>query len=156
MSQHIPQALLQKFIDGDLEEPVAVAVAQHIDDCSRCSSQAAASDPLSQAFASTSDPEIPEHLLEKIQAAAAEIQPEAHRPTRSTVNPRPFLIAAAALLFVLIASPFGVLEHTTTAVHTAADQSDKSIGRAGGIGVAIGFVLGIAIAAVVYRKRKSG
>ena len=156
MSQHIPQALLKKFVAGDLQEPVAVAVAQHIDSCSRCSSEAAAADPLNQAFASTSDPPIPEDLVEKIQIAVAAAPHEEEQPARPLLTSRLFLIAAAVLLVVLIAAPSGILEHTTTAVHTAANQSEENIGRGGSVGMAIGFFLGVAIAAVIYRNRKTG
>ncbi len=78
--QHPPEALLQRFVDGDLGEQHAVSVALHIDDCPECAARAVAMDPLSAVFAATSDPVIPADLTHGIMDAARQRQPPGPEP----------------------------------------------------------------------------
>lgn len=70
---HVPDALLERFAQGDVEEGVAVAIAQHLDVCGRCATRAATLDPLAIAFASVDDPPVPSDLAEDVLAALREI-----------------------------------------------------------------------------------
>ena len=69
---HVPDALLERFALGDVEESVAVAIAQHLDACGRCSTRAASLEPLAIAFASVDDPPVPPMLAEEVLAALRE------------------------------------------------------------------------------------
>jgi anti-sigma factor RsiW len=155
MTEHIPSALLAKFSAGDLEEPVAVAVARHIDSCAQCANNAAAEEPLSLAFASTVDPVVPEGLSERIVAAAAQQDfDEAKEKETGTSSIAIFLLAAAVLLAVIV-SPMGVVDGTQSALVGVAHKSKAALGRGGSIGLAIGFSLGLVVAAVLIRRRRS-
>lgn len=94
---HVPEALLERFVLGDLEEPVAIEVARHVDACSRCATRAAVLEPLAAAFASIDDPPVPEDLVPAVLAA---VQREA-RP-----GPEP-AIAAGLLALALVALVVG-------------------------------------------------
>ncbi len=94
MSQHPTDALLERFIAGDLDDDVAVAVAEHIDACPHCAARAVHGDPLAAAFASVQDPPMPEGLVEDILRAADEAQAAENRPLFA----RPELWAASGLL----------------------------------------------------------
>jgi anti-sigma factor RsiW len=60
MSQHVPDDLLHAFIDGDMGEQLAIHIADHLDSCPSCATQAAHLEPLATVFASVDDPEIPD------------------------------------------------------------------------------------------------
>ncbi len=100
MSQHLTDALLHHFVQGSLDEPVAVSVAEHIDHCAHCSTRAAHADPLAGAFAETLDPPVPEDLVDQILRRAAELPaaPERKVDFRPEVWTAGALLAAAAVL----------------------------------------------------------
>ena len=100
MSQHLTDALLHHFVQGTLEEPVAVNVAEHIDHCAHCATRAAHADPLAGAFAETLDPPVPEDLVDQILRRAAELplQKDARPSLRPEFWVAGALLAAAAVL----------------------------------------------------------
>ena len=141
MSQHIPPALLQKFISGDLEEPVAVAVALHIDHCSRCHAAAATADPLSQDFAAVDDPDVPEELLASLQQAATVPQQESENPQRRRSNAAIWLMAAGALLAFFVYPESLQTDSQAQLTDTYGAASEGFPGQLV-VGVSIGLVVG--------------
>lgn len=68
MTVHVSDDVLARFVDGDVDETVAVTVAEHIDGCSVCATRAAALDPMNAVFASAPIGEPPEHLAAQVIA----------------------------------------------------------------------------------------
>jgi predicted anti-sigma-YlaC factor YlaD len=101
MSEHVPKDLLLAFVEGDIEEQVAIHIASHLDDCPKCSAMAVRMDPLASAFASVSDPVPPSDLADHIIMALE--QPEASSYIEFVIGGS--LLAAAALLSVLVGDP---------------------------------------------------
>ncbi len=108
---HVPQALLQRFVDGRLPDAVAIDVALHIDDCPACAARATAAEPLAQALASIDDPEPPLDLL-------ASIEHQARRPATVIDGREPAiagaLLVASALVFGLAGAPTQVASVLST------------------------------------------
>jgi len=75
--EHVPNDLLSSFVEGELEEPVAVHIAEHLDRCPHCATRAVALEPLASAFASCDDPLVPQHLATDVLEELA--RPPAHR-----------------------------------------------------------------------------
>ena len=71
MTEHVPNDLLHAFVEGDLEEQLAVHIAEHLDHCPHCATRAATLEPLATAFASCDDPLVPEHLATEVLAELA-------------------------------------------------------------------------------------
>ena len=142
MSNHIPPLLLAKFLAGELEEPAAVALAKHLDACPQCASSATAADPLSSAFASSSDPEPPAGLVQAIQTAAMQENESIEAPETSVANTALFLLAAIFLLAVIV-SPMGVVHGGSSLLAGASERSESIFGRSGQI--AIGTLIGLGI-----------
>jgi hypothetical protein len=98
MSQHVPEDLLQAFVDADVGEQLAVHIAEHIDACPACATRAAGLEPLAAAFAAVRDPVPPPTLVASILARLDE-------PDRVPIPEIgigvSLLLAAAALLIVL-------------------------------------------------------
>ncbi len=91
---HVPTELLERFAEGDVEDRVAVEIARHLDACSRCATRAAALEPLSAAFASVDDPELPRGLVSEILQAVDQ---------RPRATPEPAIAAGLmALAFLLL------------------------------------------------------
>jgi hypothetical protein len=67
---HVPHDLLLQFAEGELDENLAVHIADHIDGCPTCLARAAALEPLTGVLAQVPDPEPPGSLIEAILAAA--------------------------------------------------------------------------------------
>lgn len=88
---HVPDDLLAAFVGGDVEERVAVHIAEHIDRCPMCATRAATSEPLAAAFATVPDPVVPADLV-------ASILEEAERP-----EPLPLVEVAIGLGLLLLA-----------------------------------------------------
>ena len=99
---HVPEPLLRRFVDGELSEPEAVAVALHLDDCPACAGRALAAEPLAAAFASVADPVVPPQLLPDVQARLARDQAG---PPASVPALVAGLSAAAVLVFVVLGAP---------------------------------------------------
>lgn len=111
MTTHVHEDLLTRFVTGDLEDAVGVAVAEHLDACPRCAARAAVLEPLTHAFAAVEDPRLPVGLADAIIAAdrAPALPPApAAMPTPSTAAvllPAGVLVALAGLLLVAGGSP---------------------------------------------------
>ncbi len=109
MSQHVPEDLLQAFVDGDVGEQVAVHVAQHLDACPACATRSAGLEPLAAALAAVEDPAPPEGLAESVLERAK--QPE-RLPVLELALGAGLLLCAAALALALqspvaLAADFG-------------------------------------------------
>ena len=68
MNHHVPNELLQAFVDGEVSEQIAVHVATHLDGCPACATRAAGLEPLAAAFAAVEDPVAPDGLKESVLA----------------------------------------------------------------------------------------
>lgn len=88
MTEHVADDLLVAFCEGEIEEDLAILVAEHLDSCPMCATRSAAMEPLAAVFATVDDP-VPPALL------AASILEELERPQRA---PATEMIVASALL----------------------------------------------------------
>lgn len=66
MTEHVPNDLLNAFVEGEMDEQLAVHIAEHLDQCPHCATRAVAVEPLASAFASCDDPIVPEHLATEV------------------------------------------------------------------------------------------
>jgi anti-sigma factor RsiW len=114
MSQHPPTPLLRRFVSGDLPDSIGVELALHLDDCPACSAQVTTLEPLSHAFASVDDPELPPGLLESVlEAVEADAVQPLDAPAR-WVFPRAevltagVLMALAAVVLLALGDPAGL------------------------------------------------
>lgn len=112
---HVPEDLLQAFVDGDVGEQVAVHVAEHLDSCPSCATRAAGLEPLAAAFAAVEDPVPPAELVPAVLARAR--QPD--RMPMLEIGVGVALIAAAALLAVGLQTPAGFLAELGEAAQAA-------------------------------------
>ena len=103
---HVPEAMLARFVSGELDEDQAVQVALHVDDCPACRARAAAAEPLQAAFAAAVEVEPPAALMEAIVAQAATSSRGADTTTPVVVAG---LAAAAVAVLVLAGAPGEVL-----------------------------------------------
>lgn len=112
MSGHVPDELLADFVAGDVDDQIAVHVAEHLDACPVCATRAAAMEPLGQALAAIDDPKVPVGLVDRIVVAANAdvlVQARTASPTaqarRLEVGIGVGLLAAAAGVAVLGGEP---------------------------------------------------
>ena len=107
--QHVPDALMQQFVEGEVDDSVAVAVALHLDACPACATRAAALEPMASVFAASEDPSVPVGLVEAIAVAVR----AADRP-----GPEPALAAGlmglALCLLLLGGAPTEMLASSAT------------------------------------------
>jgi anti-sigma factor RsiW len=114
MTHHISDDLMRRFTLGDLDEQVAIAVAEHIDDCPRCAARAAVADPLAGAFASACDPLPPPDLAGAILTALQnDVRPSTSIAAEAAAS-AVLLISAAAVL-ALGGDPAGLAAEAATA-----------------------------------------
>ncbi len=113
MSAHISPEMVARFTRGSLDERTAVEIARHIDSCSRCANQAALADPLSQAFASLDDPQIPGDLADDILLALQYDTPE--RAPAPEILASASLLLAAGLVMALGGDPAGLVSEVAAA-----------------------------------------
>ncbi len=104
MTEHVPNDLLHAFVKGDVEEQLAIHVAEHFDSCPHCATRAATLEPLASAFASCDDPLVPEHL------ATAVLEELARQPHGRAVPE----VAVGAVLLVLAAALAAATQHPVT------------------------------------------
>jgi anti-sigma factor RsiW len=107
MNRHLPEDLLLRFIEGDLDEHEAVEAALHIDDCPMCAARAAQADPLAAAMAALPDPPLPVGFERGVLDALA--LPEAPTPAFQLPWLGVGLILSAALLMVVGGEPTALL-----------------------------------------------
>lgn len=67
---HVPDELLHAFVMGDVDEGLAIRVAEHIDSCPACGARAATAEPLAAAFAAVADPRPPAQFVEAVLRAS--------------------------------------------------------------------------------------
>lgn len=72
MSQHVPEDLLQAFVEGEVGEQLAIHIAEHLDACPACATRATGLEPLAAAFAAIRDPIPPPDLARRVLAGADE------------------------------------------------------------------------------------
>ena len=114
MTHHVGDDLMRRFIQGTLDEQVAIAVARHIDDCPRCASRAAVEEPLAPAFAAVDDPRPPPGLADDILVALDEQRlPEAATAEMAAAA---VLLTAAALVLAVGGDPAGLAAEAATAL----------------------------------------
>ncbi len=94
---HVPDALMERFVEGDVDELLAVEIARHLDACPRCANRANNLEPLSTLFACVDDPVVPLGLVSDVLAAFK-------RPSRPGPEPA---IAAGLLAVALVALVIG-------------------------------------------------
>jgi len=114
VTHHVGDDLMRRFIQGDLDEQVAVAVARHMDDCPRCASRAAVDEPLAPAFAAVEDPRPPPGLTDDILIALG----EQRLPAVATAEmaAAAVLLTAAALVLAVGGDPAGLAAEAATAL----------------------------------------
>ena len=103
-NQHVPEDLLQAFVEGEVGEQLAVHIAGHLDECPSCATRAAGLEPLAAAFAAVSDPVPPADLAARVLARADE--PE--RLPLAEIGVGAGLLLVAALLLLGIDSPLSL------------------------------------------------
>lgn len=96
MNGHLPEDLLRRFAEGDLDETSAVEAALHLDACATCTAHVESIDPFVAAFETLPDPVPPPTLVDDVLAAW-------QRPARSAsleiALGGGLLAAAGALVF---------------------------------------------------------
>ncbi|MCB9778097.1 MAG: hypothetical protein H6742_06005 [Alphaproteobacteria bacterium] len=99
---HLPDALVEDFVEGRLSDLDAVRVATHADDCAMCRNRLAAAEPLTSLFASCDEPDVPADLAARV-IAALDAPPPAERPVAPGIAAG--LAVAAIAVLVLLGSP---------------------------------------------------
>lgn len=94
MNDHVPEDLLDAFVEGQVNEHLATHIAEHLDRCPRCLNRVTALEPMSPVFAAASDPEIPSGLVQSILEEANAPSP---RPTVEIALGGTLLILASLL-----------------------------------------------------------
>lgn len=112
MRAHLSDEILRRFTDGAIQGPVAIEVADHLDECTACANRAALLDPLTSAFASVDEPTPPAALQQVVERALAEA-------SRAPTSPWPSVLGlgfifAAAILSVSSGEAVGLLRSTLT------------------------------------------
>lgn len=104
---HVPDDLLQAFVDCEVDEQLAVHVAEHLDDCPACATRAAVLEPLGAAFAAADDPFVPDDLVQSVLAELRSPAPVvvAARSPLLEIGVGSGLIVMAASLVLLFGQP---------------------------------------------------
>ena len=105
---HPSPEILAAFVAGELDDVRAVAVAEHLDSCTPCRQLCLAGDPLHALLQAS------EHGMETPPDLAAAILENAGSTTSSPVPQQApviamALLAAAALLFMMLGDPVGLM-----------------------------------------------
>ncbi len=107
MTRHIPDDVLLRFVEGDLDDDEAVEAALHIDACPHCAARAVQAEPLAEVFAALPDPELPVGFEERVLAQLE--HPEAAMAPMRVPWLGIGMIMSAALLMVAGGEPTVVL-----------------------------------------------
>lgn len=149
MSAHVPDDLLASFVDGGMDEGLAIHVAEHLDACPMCASRAACMEPLAAVFARVEDPPVPVGLTASILAAAeADLGAVDASPTQAIpavdgsreIAIGGGMLTAAAALLALVGDPVALAAHGAIVMGAA-----SSLGRALLLGVSPAVVLPLTI-----------
>ena len=99
---HVPDAMLSRFVAGELDDDSAGQVALHLDDCPHCRARVEVADPVHALLAAAPVPEAPPALIHAVVQRA-------RRPAVGADTTTPVLVvglaAAAAAVFVLAGAP---------------------------------------------------
>lgn len=133
MNRHVPDDLLHAFVDGDVDEQVAVHIAEHLDGCPACATRAVTLEPLAAAFAAVEDPPMPPDLVASILTAAE--QPE--RGPLAEVVIGGCLLVAAGLLAVFTGDPLGTAVDLGVAARALGSVSEGLLQSTGVITCAV-------------------
>lgn len=136
---HPDDALLHAFLAGEVDEPTAVGLALHLDDCPRCAARAAALDPLSAAFVAPTPPPPP-----GLGAAARAAAASPGRPGPELALGLTLLSLAAGLL--LVAGPAPALPPWAALPPLGAHSAALAVGAVAGL------VTGLGGAVLVLRR----
>lgn len=113
MSHHVPEELLGAFVLGDIDDELAVHIAEHLDACPACATRAAGLEPLALAFAAVDDPVAPD-LVDAVLAEVGSARPAEAGAAPHRVAPEvpvgASLLAAAVLLTAAFGGPLAGLE----------------------------------------------
>ena len=139
---HPDHRTLEGFLHCVLEEPDAVAVAVHIDDCPACAAWVSAHDPLASAFASVEDPPLPPNLVAAALAASGRAKGPGPEPLIAA-----FLLGAAATLLLVGGGPARALSGAGVVLGALGTAAEALIGQAG-VTLLIGWV-GLAAAVLM-------
>jgi hypothetical protein len=120
MTQHVPEDLLAAFTDADVGEQLAIHIAEHIDSCPSCATQAIGMDPLAAAFAAMVDPVAPENLSMQVLDAF------------STPEPMPLTEIALGFALLVAATVTSLFLGSPIALVTEFGVVLKAIGALGG------------------------
>ena len=106
MSPHVPEDLLRSFVEGEVDDQVAVQIAEHVDACPSCCTRAAGLEPLGAAFAAAVEPRPPPDLSARI---LARLDGPERLPVAEIGVGLALLAAAAVLTGVGIGSPWALV-----------------------------------------------
>lgn len=116
MSTHTPNELLHRFVQGEVDEDVAVAVAMHLDLCPRCATRAAAMEPLAQAFAAIDDPVTPPDLMDSVLRATSKPALPRPEPAQTGLWASAGLLLGALCLLLILGDPADLLAELASAL----------------------------------------
>lgn len=149
MNEHVPNDLLDAFVDGDVSEQVAIHIAEHLDRCPGCATRAASLEPLHPAFASLDDPPVPPDLVASVLEAvnAEEPAPVVELAVGAV------LLLSAALLAAATQHPVTVLADLSAVVR--ASQAllaglSAGMGPSAAVAVCATLITGVAGAVTVH------
>ena len=128
MIHHVSEDLLDRFVEGTLDVRVAIAVAQHIDECSRCASRAAVADPMAKAFASVKDREPPMDLVDGILLAVGE-DSKGRMPGVQELAAAAALLICASGLLAFGGAPAGLAADAAVAMKALGTGSGVLMGQ---------------------------
>lgn len=121
--EHIPEALLARFVAGQVDEAEAVRVATHVDDCAACCGRAARSEFLSRVLEAAPVPMAPVDLVQAVLR-------EAERPEPAPVAEVAIGVGLLLLAVVLMGAgedPVRLVVDATRAVH-ALERGAHAVG----------------------------
>ncbi|MBX2801209.1 MAG: hypothetical protein KTR31_26255 [Myxococcales bacterium] len=127
MSQHVPEDLLQSFVEGDVGEQLAIHIAEHIDECPSCATRATGMEPLAAAFAAMEDPVAPRELAHTVLAELR--QPE--RVPVLEIGVGVGLLLCSAAMALALQSPLALAADFAVALNAV-----SALGR--GLGATLG------------------
>lgn len=143
MMDHPDESRLLAFLEGEVDETDAVALALHLDACPRCASRLTRLDPLSEAFAAIPEPPIPHDLPRAILTASM-------RPVGLSTTDLGLVagLFASASLLALAADPVDALLRVLVLASTSADMADLLWSQVGTSLLPLTFLAGVACCVV--------
>ncbi|MEQ1567627.1 MAG: hypothetical protein ABMA64_18435 [Myxococcota bacterium] len=143
MSQHVPDDLLQSFVDAEVDEQLACHIAEHLDACPFCATRAAGLEPLGAAFAAVRDPLPPADLAARI---LAQVDRPDRRPVAEIVLGTALLLSASVLTVLGLDNPWTFAVDAGSTVQAAATLARGLALALGPFQVALGITAAVALA----------